>query len=574
MILVDRDISMPDMLTVKFNYYQDYIDRIRMVPTSKFDSENKQWLVSKYHIVELETMFSGEIVYKTPRWVIFGEKEPIIPIMSTRETFVQIPATRYRLFDYQIGGVKFVIDRILNYKFAVCADDVGLGKTPIAITSMRYLMNHASVCKVLVICKKSLRLQWSREIDKFDGNMNHIVVDGTKKKRENSYTRFNNLTNGVLIVNYHTVMNDVDELVKKKFDMVVIDEAHKISSRTGVMNAAAKKVCKAVPYTLFLTGTPIMSSPEDLYGIIQIANSKYLGKWEDFKNRYLTYDPKSMFNKPVGFKNLQELSNKVKEVIIRRTEYDVFVQLPSTVTSSILVETDEIQQKLMDKIKTDTEELMRAYESEKDPVEKVKLSDLVKGVGACRQAVANDPRLFLMSKSKFIVKQYGDLIPGKYTSSPKTEALMDLLQDIIDAGHKAIVFSKFERCVRMLKGDIERELKVKAVCYSGKVDDDTRDQNIKAFWNNDDVKVFVANDAAAEGLNLQCCNHIINYDQPDTPGIKVQRAGRARRIGSIHSTVFVHDLITIGTKDEEKLLELERKKELSHELIGNANEKG
>jgi len=185
-----------------------------------------------------------------------------------------------------------------------------------------------------------------------------------------------------------------------------------------------------------------------------------------------------------------------------------------------------------------------------------------------RQAAANDPRLFLMSKSQKMVKDYGGMIPQSYKRSPKTELLLDQLQTITDSGHKAIVFTKFERGVRLLADDIEKELKIHAVTYSGKVDDDLRDRNVSDFWNDPDTRVFVCNDAAAEGLNLQIAKYVINYDQPDTPGLKTQRLGRVRRLNSAHQIVYEYDLITMGTKDEEMLNQLELKSNLFSGVVG------
>jgi len=120
----------------------------------------------------------------------------------------------------------------------------------------------------------------------------------------------------------------------------------------------------------------------------------------------------------------------------------------------------------------------------------------------------------------------------------------------------------------MLVEDISLALKTKVVAYSGKIDDDTRDSNVQKFWLDDDVKVFVSNDAGAEGLNLQCASYVINYDQPDNPGIKVQRFGRVRRIGSVHKTVTMYDLITTDSMDQEKIDSLANRQQLFNEVIG------
>ena len=78
---------------------------------------------------------------------------------------------------------------------------------------------------------------------------------------------------------------------------------------------------------------------------------------------------------------------------------------------------------------------------------------------------------------------------------------------------------------------IQTRLKAKALLYSGSVGDEDREDAIDSFRNSSDHNVIVGTDALAEGVNLQVANHVINFDQPDTPATKTQRGGRARRAG-------------------------------------------
>lgn len=443
--------------------------------------------------------------------------------------------------------------------------------TPQALVTMDYFRNNQQISKVLLVCKKSLKIQWQRDgFNKFLYGWSTMIVDGDKKRRKAIYKEFNALKDGALITNYHTIMNDYAEIKQLGFNMVCIDEAQKVSTRTGVINKAITEVCSepSNKYTLFLTGTPIMSTPEDIYGILQITGKDIFGPWTAFAKRHIVYDETSKFYSIVGYKDLNILRTRIQDTIIRRTEYEVDVELPEQNTERIDVNTDEVQDKLLSAIKCSSMELMGALDVVKDAAKKEMINNQLKAMGAANQAAANDPRLFLMSKSKMMVETFGSMIPKTYKMSPKTEALIELLQTIIDGGHKAIVFTKFERAVRMLADDIQKALKITTVTYSGQIDDFTRDANMQAFWNDPDVKVFVMNDAGAEGLNAQIAKFIINYDQPDTPGLKVQRFGRVRRLGSNHKHVYMYDLITLGTKDESKIDELEQKQNLFEGVVG------
>jgi SNF2 family DNA or RNA helicase len=571
MLVVDFHPTDLDFLTVKFKYFQDYITRIKKVPGATWSSLHKAWIIPIGALDWLEEEFAGELVYKTPRWVLVGEDPPDYSALY-KVPNIQLPALDKPLKDYQEFGTKFMIDKLNKYGFVICADDVGLGKTPQAIAVMTYYSNAGKVHKTLVICKKSLKKQWKRDgIEKFTKSYkftpNTMIADGDRRTRLKIYSAFSKVKDGVLITNYHTVMNDFADLAKLGFDMVIIDEAHKVATRTGVINKAICDTCENIPYTVFLTGTPVMSTPEDIYGIIQIADKKFFQPWKEFSKKHIVYNNKGRFTEIVGYRHLDELRDQVQDIIIRRTEHEVEVELPEMLTEKIEVEMDSVQDSINIKLKEDTQSLMDQIDRCKDKDRLKMLEGMLKGVGASRQAVANDPRLFIMSKSKHIASTYGRMVPQNYKVSPKTEALLELLQTIIDSGHKAIVFTKFERGVRLLQNDIEKELKVRVVSYSGKVDDDVRDQNVQDFWNDPDTKVFVANDAAAEGLNLQCAKYVVNYDQPDTPGIKTQRFGRVRRLDSAYSHVYMYDLITLGSKDEEKLDELENKSNLFDSVV-------
>lgn len=426
-----------------------------------------------------------------------------------------------------------------------------------AVGTMQWLIRNAGTKRILIVCKKSLKRQWA--VDGIMKFTNHfpMVTDKDKKHRKKQYDVFKTAGCGIMITNYHTVMNDKEKLKELDFELVIIDEAHVVKARTGEINNALQSVVKLAKHCMFLTGTPIMSRPEDIFGIVQIYTDKFFGKWAVFEKLHIKRERQGRFFKVIGAMNLDLLRDKVQDIIIRRTEHEVDLELPSVITQQIMVPIDNTQQKILDYLDERKHKLSQTMAKAGDDL-RAQLEKAMKGYTSGYQAVANDPRLFLMSKSQKMREDCGQLIPASYTMSSKTEATIEVLEDIISSGQKAIVFTKFERGVRLLAEDITKALKCQVVTYSGKIDDDVRDDNIDLFKIDDDVKVLICNDAAAEGLNLQIANHIIHYDQPDTPGIKIQRTGRARRIGSKYKTVHEYDIITENSKDIERLKNLER----------------
>ena len=148
------------------------------------------------------------------------------------------------------------------------------------------------------------------------------------------------------------------------------------------------------------------------------------------------------------------------------------------------------------------------------------------------------------------------------------EALIELVDEVLQANQKIIVFSKFERCCRLIKQDLEHALGVNVLLYTGEIQDEERDMNIDTFKNSFDHNIIVLTDAGAEGLNLQVANHVVNFDLPDNPAIKTQRGGRARRAGSMYSRVFTYDLLTENSKDIERNENIKKASSLFNSLVG------
>jgi len=573
-------------LSIKSDYY--YKDRIKRIPSAQFDPERKEWVILKEYLANLEQEFAGELVYKTPRWIIRGDPMPDYSDMyKITNNNITLPNLKIEPYDYQKYGIKFMIDKIQKHNFVLNADDVGLGKTFQAIAVIKWFMENYLFRKILIVCKKSIKKQWMDEFSKFTDIHDNIPIVYTKttpKKRAAAYAVIDNSPQGILITNYHTFLNDTDKIKSLGFDMCVIDEVHSVKARNGKLNNNISQVVRGKP-TIFLTGTPIMSRPEDIFGIVQMVNRNYFGSYFDFSRRFLTTDLYSKFGpKIVGAKNLDELRNKVQDIVIRRTEYEVAVQLPEVILQQKDCEMDPTQVKIAKAIHAKSEFIMDGMESlmteaakpnvDKDVIaNKLKVLDAQsKALIAARQAVANDPRLFLSSNSIAMRKDYGILIPKSYTMSPKTESILETVEDIVSNGDKVILFTKFRTCARMVKQDIEQNLKTNALLYTGGENDDQRNDALDLFRNTSTYNILIGTEALAEGVNLQVAKYVINIDQPDTFAIKTQRIGRARRVGSQFDNVIVYDMITkseggVISKDEERLRNITNNEDLTDALV-------
>lgn len=562
MIIVEQE--MLGNLEVTFKYYPNYIERIKSLG-AKFNPDTKAWNVPLFRLDELVYKFKGEIFFKTPEWEIRNIAPPDYSKLYTFSNNLDVSTLGFKLkpFNYQEFGIKFLVDRLEKNHMAFIADDVGLGKTIQAIGAMKYLFDNNKIKDLVIICKKSLKYQWEEEINRFiDFNGDIYIADDNKKKRHKTYEDIkNNKKNTILIINYHLLMNDSDLISS---DMTIYDEVHVAKKNNGEINKACKAVTKNADYCLFMTGTPIMAKPDDIYGIVSIKDKKYFGTAKDFNERYVVEYYNGKYKNIVGYKNLDELREKVQQIILRRTSNEVTIDLPEVMITDKLCAIDGKQKNALAIAEAKTrvtedkiEDFKKKYKKTDDDNSKFKLKaeiekleSSLKGFIAVEQAIANSPVLFHYSKSKGIREVYKDVTPSPSYLSNKMQSLLDLVDDIASAGKKAIIFTKYETVVNYVKDLLERQ-NIITVPYTGKMNDEDRNNSIQSFKRDSNVVAIIGTDALAEGVNLQNANNVIHIDLPFNQAIYNQRNGRARRAGSTHNTVFVYNLITKESIDEK-----------------------
>lgn len=560
MIIVEQNEL--GLIELSFKYYPDYITRVKQLG-ARFNPENKTWAIDNSLINKLEELFKGELYYKTPKWEITGEKAPDYSQMYTFENECSIKDIGFKLkpFNYQEFGIKFLVDRLNKNGMAFIADDVGLGKTIQAIGAMKHLLNEGLVKDIVIVCKKSLKHQWKDEIEKFinfDGDI--YIADDNKKKRMKIYNEIkNNNKSTILIINYHLLLNDSKYI---NANMVVFDEVHIAKKVGGEINKGCAAITKNADYCLFMTGTPIMSRPDDMYGIISIKDKKYFGKKTEFDKKYINKYYNGRYENVVGYKNLDELREKMQNIILRRTSEEVTIDLPEVVTIDKYCNLDGKQEDCLELAKAKSleceeriDELKTRYVNNRNNANSIELKNQIaflegalKGFIATEQAIANSPVLFHYSKSKGVRETYKDLTPSTSYLSNKMQTLLDLCEEILSAGKKVVIFSKYETVATYVTNLLNRN-KIKATAYVGKMNDEERSSSVNSFKNDEEMVAIVGTDAMAEGLNLQIANTVINIDLPFNQAIYNQRIGRVRRAGSSHKTAFVYNLLTKDSID-------------------------
>lgn len=560
--------------------HPSYAHRIHELPYPvQFSYERKCWITPAENLSALQESFRGEIYYKTPKWFIDGlDCEPVAEDHFYRDP-VELPVFCVKPYDYQVKGAQMMVDRIRQFGFCLNSDGVGSGKSFQALMTAGYYIRQKCADRILIICKKSIKYQWAREIDRFTDWKHEIFITGdTKKKRLAAYEGASSAKKSILIANYHNFLHDFSQINAVPWDVVILDEAHSVKKHGTKMNSLIGYTMRG-KRCIFLTATPVLTTPEDLYGIISMASLPFFGSYSEFEKEYLVIEYGKFGRQVIGAKHLDELTAMVSGFMIRRSEKQINVELPQVRNEPIRTPMDDVQRTLVAHI----EEKLAAIES---GVEKVMdgndirdpevlaqveaINEQRKMYLAAKQFAADDPRIILDLEDGYVSRPLKELVPEKYKGSLKTEATIDTVESIVSAGGKVIVFCHYSTSARLLKREIEEKLGVNVCIYTGDETTEQREACITAFRDTPEWNVLVGTDSMAEGLNLQVSNFQIHYEQAQTYAMRTQRIGRSRRIGSDGSQILIYDMITEDSFDEDRINKIARDKEVTGAILDNA----
>ncbi|MGD0919602.1 MAG: DEAD/DEAH box helicase [Thermodesulfobacteriota bacterium] len=421
------------------------------------------------------------------------------------------------LLPYQLDGIAFAV----GTGRAVLADDMGLGKTIQGIGVAEMLFLEAGISKVLVVCPASLKSHWRLEILRFSGRSCQLVL-GSAEERAAQYNHPCFFT----ICNYEQVLRDLMAIERVKWDLIILDEGQRIKN----WEAKTSQVIKALksPFGLVLSGTPLENRLDELYSVVEFIDEQRLGPAFRFYNRYRVVDEKG---RVLGYKNLDDLRERLKPVLLRRTRKTVMAELPPRVTEIRRIPPTEEQIILHNaQMKIIRRIISKRYISEMD------ILRLQKALLICRMA----------ANSTFLV----DKVPPGYSSKlVEFENLIDQL--IEEEDRKVVLFSEWTTMLNLIEPLLERR-KLKYVRLDGSVPQKKRQGLIHQFNKEADCKLFVTTNAGSLGLNLQAANTVINVDLPWNPAVLEQRISRVHRMGQ-KRPVQAFLLVTEETL-EEKLL--------------------
>ncbi len=439
---------------------------------------------------------------------------------------------------YQIVGYKWLYTLAQNQLGGILADDMGLGKTLQTITYITSCIEQDENALFLVVSPTSLVFNWQEEFEKFAPHVTTIIVEGAPEERMEQIAHASDYN--VIITSYPLIRRDVEHYVKHQFHTMFIDEAQFIKN-PGSQNAKSVKQIRA-DHKFALTGTPIENSLSELWSLFDFIMPDYLYSYTKFVDR---------FEKPIvkdGSKEvLEDLGKHIEPFILRRMKKEVLTELP-----------DKIESKMMAEMTAEQEKVYQAY------LQNIRqeLSAEIKtnGVDKSRMQI-----LAALTRLRQICCHPSTFIENYYGESGKLKLLTQIVNEILENGHRILIFSQFTSMLEIIAEELKKQ-EIEHFYLSGSTKIQERKEYVTRFNDGEGSVFLISLKAGGTGLNLVGADVVIHYDPWWNPAVEEQATDRVYRIGQKKSVQVIR-LLTKNTI-EEKIDKLQkRKKELSDSVI-------
>ena len=441
---------------------------------------------------------------------------------------------------YQIEGYQWIARLNSWGAGALLADDMGLGKT---IQTIAFLLLKQAEGPSLVVAPASVAPNWKTEIERFAPTLRvHILNYAADRQQLISQAA----AGDVVVTTYGILLSVQDALTQKQWNVACLDEAHIIKNRGAKTSAAAMKIQAA--NRVMLTGTPVQNHLGELWSLFQFVNPGLLGSYEHFSRKFI-----QPIENHHDQERQQQLDHLVHPFMLRRTKQAVLAELPEKTEIYHAVELSREELAVYESLRQRTEQMLAQTDSRVD-------LHVLAQITRLRQAACSV-----------------QLIEPKWTGeSSKIVALAELLQGVIEAGHRALVFSQFVSFFQLVRAELDRR-GMPYYYIDGSTPMSLRADMVQSFQSGHRPLFLISLKAGGLGLNLTGANYVFHLDPWWNPAIEQQATDRAHRIGQTQA-VTVYHLVSKHTI-EEKIIRLHQAKrqlathllqgtEASHKLTG------
>lgn len=441
------------------------------------------------------------------------------------------------LRDYQREGV-FWMMRLAAWGVGGClADDMGLGKT---IQTIALLLERAGEGPSVVIAPTSVIYNWQDELHRFAPTLTpHVLADADRGKLLESLS-----AGDVLLCSYGLLQTQGKAMNKIDFGTLILDEAQAIKNPSSKRSKAAKSLSADCRFVL--TGTPMENHLGELWNLMNFINPGLLGSQESFQERFAVPIERDGDH---GVRN--QLKRLVSPFILRRTKAQVLTELPPRTETTLRIDPSAEEAAFYEAVR---ERAIQAIEAstEDEPTQLRVLGEIMRLRRACCH-----PKL---------------VVPESEIAGSKLNSLMELIDDLRNGNHRALVFSQFVDHLSIVR-EAMQDRQIDHQYLDGSTPAATRKKRVQAFQSGDGDVFLISLKAGGTGLNLTAADYVIHLDPWWNPAVEDQASDRAHRIGQ-QRPVTIYRLILSGTI-EERILELHAtKRDLADSLLEGTDQSG
>ena len=504
-----KKLACINSIFVSFPYDEFIVNTLRSYPDRVYHAPTKEWELPQEALEYLQ----GKIKDK---FKIIGE--PVKDEKKKEKKYPLPKELKTKLYKFQEEDYQ----KMMNHDKFLLLNEMGLGKAACSISLALGRKGHNKVKHCLVItCVNGLKWDYLNQVREHTTATAKVLGDSHRASisTQDKLKDLDNLDTFFIITNIETIrskeiLEKLKKLVRKgEIGCIICDEVHRCKNSGSQQGRALIALSKYVKYFYGLTGTPIMNSPLDVYVPLKLVGRETTSKYQ-FLARYAIMGGFGGYS-VVGFRNLEELQNKLDMVSIRRKKEDV-LDLPPKIYIDEYVEMGQKQK--------------RVYEN----VKKATLEDI-------------DPKMLSLNPLGQLLRlrqstAFTSIVSNTINESAKMERLEEILEE---TEGKIVLFSQWTTVTDILYGRLK---KYNPALVTGDVSD--RQAQIEKFKKDKTCKVIVGSiGALGTGFTLTEAKTAIFFDEPWTWATYEQASDRIYRIGTKES-VNIITLICKNTIDE------------------------
>ncbi len=478
---------------------------------------------------------AGEITFGKYMELVACRDAPVPIVDSASEALVAVDvadhaisplpvAFRGRLFPYQQSGYGWLSFMATQGIGCILADEMGLGKTvQVVCTVMR--LRELGQPAALIVAPATLLENWRREFGKFTPSATVLIHRGSRRAGlANDMAGYD-----VVVTSFETAVSDISLLTDMTWSAVIVDEAQGIKNPDAKRTGALKRLPRS--FAIAVTGTPVENSLRDLWSVTDFVAPNLLGTLNQFEKDH-----------PDTIQGALDIEPRVTPIVLRRRVRDVAKDLPERIDIPVALEMSATSAGEYERLRQEAHQ-------------KYGRSGGLVALGILRQFCAHPWMADCFSEDDAAV------------CSPKLTRTLEILEEILACGEKAIIFAAFQEAVDLVAAQISNRLGVRSTVIDGRTPVPARQVLVDEFgaYSGTATLVMIPK-ATGVGLNITAANHVIHYTPEWNPAIEDQASARAHRRGQ-DKVVRIHRLFYSGTVEEVMSDRMEMKRGLADAAV-------